>query len=161
MRNLRLSLLLMSVLFFSSNSWATAMSEERSKCYGMQAIVREYQGWKTDLHRFLSEYDSLSSDLRYRASVSAMSKVVDEIVRLKKAGGVNGHDAVISDANRLLRDINSGNITRAGAIGVLKTGLTKLEDAMDDVVYRAQVKNDCPLESQGAPRAAPSASAVR
>ncbi len=161
MRKFQISLLMMSMLFLSSYSWATAMSEERSKCYGMQSIAREYQGWKTDLHRFLSEYDSLSTDLRYRASVSAMTKVVDEIVRLKKAGDVNGHDAVISDANRLISDINSGNITRVGAMGVLKTGLTKLEDAMDDIVYRAQVKNDCQLEIQGASGAAAAASAVR
>jgi hypothetical protein len=160
MRKFQLSFLAMSILLLSSYSWATAMSEERSKCYGMQSIAREYQGWKTDLHRFLSEYDSLSVDLRYRVSVSAMTKVVDEIVRLKKTSNMNGHDAVISDANRLISDINSGNITRAGAMGVLKTGLTKLEDAMDDIVYRAQVKNDCQLETQSSPSAAPATSAA-
>ncbi len=46
-------------------------------------------------------------------------------------------------------------------MGVLKTGLTKLEDARDDIVYRAQVKNDCQLEVQGVSGAAAAASAVR
>lgn len=129
------------------------MSEETSKCYEMQSVVAEYQAWKADLHRFLSKYDSLHPELRYQDSISKMIDVVDAIVRLKKASDVNGHDGVISDANRLISHINSGKINRGSAMGVLKSGLTRLEKAMDDIIHSAQIKNDCQLEGGPTPNA--------
>lgn len=139
MKKIMLGLFLASLTPTLAN--ASAMSEEKSLCYSKETDARSYRAWKAEFHRFLSDYDDLDRHTRFIVSRSGLRKIIKMASDFSNEASVNAPNAMISDAQRLLRDLDNGEITPSSATRIMKSGLIKLEDAMDDMIYRAQAKH--------------------
>jgi hypothetical protein len=138
MKKIMLALFLVSLAPTLVN--ASAMSEEKSRCYGKEIDAQSYRAWKADFHKFLSNYENLDPDARFTVSRGGLRKIIKLVSDFSGETSIKTPNALISDAQRLLRDLDNGDITPASATKIMKSGLIKFEDAMDDMVYRAQVR---------------------
>jgi len=137
-------------------SFASTMSPEKSKCFALETAEKEHAAWKTEFRRFNERRESLSPDLQHRASLAALKQISDRLREVKQISEISAHEKVIADANRLVGEIDSKKITSTAAAPRLKSMLADLEDAMSDLIFRAQAKYDCAPEAHGAPIKTPS-----
>jgi hypothetical protein len=86
-------------------------------------------------------YEDLEQSDRFTVSRGALRKIIQMTTDFSAESGVKAPEALISAAKRLLRDLDNGDMTPATATRIMKSGLIKFEDAMDDMIYRAQVQH--------------------
>ena len=125
-------------------TFATAMNPELARCYSMKDIVTAHESWKFDYYK-MKEDTSLSSEEKFAISLSAAKKIVGHIEALKRLSGLEKQEPLLEEAHRLFRDIENNNITRSSATRVLSSGLGKLIDKMNDLIYKVELKTQCTL----------------
>ncbi len=129
------------ILFLPNLGAASAMSPEKSKCFRLENSAKSYKAWKNDMQRFLTDYDSLNEKARFDVSQSALKKVVKLTKEFAKDSGLRAPDSLITQSEQLLSDVASGYTPPRAAMKVMKSGLIRFEDRMDDMIFRAQAKN--------------------
>jgi len=135
------------ILLLPNLATASAMSPEKSKCFGLETTAQRYNGWKNDMQRFLTDYDSLNEKARFEVSQSALKKVIKLAKDFAKDSGLRAPDNLITQSEQLLSDVQSGYISARSAMKVMKSGLSHFEDKMDDMTFRAQAKSpNCKID---------------
>ena len=140
-------LMFVTLLVVPNLGFATAMSPEKSMCLGKESLARDHASWKRDFNKFLKDYDKLDPETRFALMNNSLNKVLKRMNDLKKETSIKPpNEDVTKDALRLYDAIHSGGITHTAASEVLRPGLGKLSDELDDMLFKAQVQNpNCDL----------------
>lgn len=135
-------------IFVPHFAHATAMSEERSKCFIKESMAERYKAWKNSFQKFNAEYESLTWNEQFIVSREGLKKIVKTTEDFANETELRAPNRIISQAKELLHDLEAGVLNRESARKVMRSGLIKFEDAMDDLIYRAQVKYpSCDIET--------------
>lgn len=129
------------ILLLPNLATASAMSPEKSKCFGLEMSAKSYTSWKNDLQRFLSDYDSLNEQAQFEISQSALKKAIKLTKDFASDSGLQAPHNLITQSEQLLNDLNTGYISPESAMNVMKSGLIHFEEKMDDMIFRAHAKN--------------------
>ncbi len=123
-------------------AFASAMSDELSKCLALRDLAKQHQSWKSEFHQFQSD-DSLTPDEKFSLQKTTFDLVLKRLIRTQSLAGLDSDNrGLINDASRFLVTLNDSMITQSSASYLMTSALPKFEDALDDVFFRASIKNN-------------------
>lgn len=125
----------------SSISSATAMSAERSRCFGMETIAQNHKKWSIAFSKFQLDFPSLTTTQKFQVTTKGTERILQHIEELSDRAGVAVDLNLIDETYLDLSNAALGDVPKRTAIRTLKEKMILLQDEMSDVLFRAQSKN--------------------
>lgn len=130
--------LVIAVQFTGQASHASAMSDEKSRCFSKELIADRFFRMKTDVLRFLTDYEKLDDAAKLHLGKRGLSKLVGMMEDFSKESQIPLPNELMADAHRLLKDIESENVEDAVVRFATRRGLPKLVTTMDNLIIQAE-----------------------
>lgn len=138
---MKILLLSLLTILFSSQSFAGFMSEQKSKCITLADIDRAHDAWKDDFNRFQEVRGTLDLNQRYNLEFRSAFIVVNRMNQIQRISGDNSNSEMISDMNSLIRQ--NAFQTRGYMANILNPELIKFEKAISEALFTAQINFQC------------------
>lgn len=137
-----LSALILTVV--SSQSFASAMSVERSRCLALETHHKAHSTWKLTFRDFQMN-PNLTEQQRFEVSMGAAPKVLARLQNIQKiTRKENQNHALISETMRFLKAMEDDGIyTKSFAVKLMSHALPKFEDAIDSAIFHGEIENNC------------------
>jgi hypothetical protein len=96
------------------------------------------------VRRFLREYDTLSAEIKTSIPISGLRVWTKRMTDLKNRAAVRAESYALDEMNKLIAELDSGNLNPRGAARFIYKLLPGLDDSLSNVIQQSQSKhNNC------------------